>query len=106
MLAQKNTTSKFFKWSEEREATPQVKKLAKEVQDQVELMTNKQYSMFDALKYMEMEVVGMAYRVKVQTNEEEYIHVLIFYGVELPAKIVVFEVWEDKSLTDPLLIKD
>ncbi|XP_003202689.1 cystatin-A [Meleagris gallopavo] len=78
--------------SDPKPATPEVQHLADQVKPQLESRENETYNIFTAIIYRTQVVAGINYFIKVQSSDNEYIHLRIFQA--LPQEN------QDPSLTD------
>uniref|UniRef100_A0A0B6Z7H4 Cystatin domain-containing protein n=1 Tax=Arion vulgaris TaxID=1028688 RepID=A0A0B6Z7H4_9EUPU len=64
--------------SEIHKATEEVQHLAEEIRGDLEAKTGRHFPEFKAIEYMTQLVSGINYFVRIQVDDNDYIHVRIF----------------------------
>ena len=87
-----------------KEATEEVKTLAKGMKEQVEKQLGQTFDRFDAVVFSTQVVAGTNYLIKVQVGEEKFVHIKVH--VPLAFKNAPNELLEcegGKTFLDPLV---
>ena len=87
-----------------KEATEEVKALAKGMKEQVEKQLGQTFDKFDAVVFSTQVVAGTNYLIKVQVGEEKFVHIKVH--VPLAFKNAPNELLEcegGKTFLDPLV---
>jgi len=85
-------------YSNVKDADSEIQALVDQVKSSVESKTGKTYSEFKAVKYSSQVVAGMNYKVKVHVGGNDYIHVLVFRGLDQSVSVTSVE--EGKTESD------
>lgn len=64
--------------SDTEPATAEVQAIADQVKSQLEEKTNRKYPMFKAVEYQSQVVAGTNYFIKVQVDDDEYVHIRVY----------------------------
>ena len=86
-----------------KDATEDIKAIAKGMKAEAEKALGETYSVFDAVKYTSQVVAGSNYNIKVHVGDGKYVHIKVF--VPLPCNNAPNELLESakgKTLNDPL----
>ena len=87
-----------------KEATDDVKTLARNMKEKVQEQLGASYETFDAVLYTTQVVAGTNYLIKVKVGDEKYVHIKIY--VPLPFRNAPNELLSaegDKAFLDPLV---
>ncbi|XP_020645212.2 cystatin-B [Pogona vitticeps] len=68
--------------SDAKPVAPEIQQLADKMKSEIEAKENKTYSMFKALEYRTQVVAGTNMFIKVQGDQDEFLHLRVF--VPLP----------------------
>ncbi|ELK29664.1 Cystatin-B [Myotis davidii] len=64
--------------SETRPATAEIQAIADKVKSQLEEKENKKYPTFEATEYKSQVVAGINYFIKVQVEDDDFVHIRVF----------------------------
>ncbi|XP_006089471.1 cystatin-B-like [Myotis yumanensis] len=64
--------------SETRPATAEIQAIADKVKSQLEEKENKKYPTFKAMEYKSQVVAGINYFIKVQVEDDDFVHIRVF----------------------------
>mgnify|MGYP002507290866 CR=1 FL=1 len=70
-------------------ATAEIQAIADQVKSQLEEKTNKKYRMFKAVEFKSQVVAGTNYFIKVQVDDDDFIHIRVFESLPHENKPVV-----------------
>ncbi|EHB08233.1 Cystatin-B [Heterocephalus glaber] len=89
--------------SEERPATAQTQELADKVKLQLEEKENRKYSVFKAVSFKSQVVAGTNYFIKVDTGNQNFLHLRVFESLPHEKKPPVLAAYQtNKSKHDEL----
>ena len=91
-------------FTEEKDATDEVKKMVEELKASVEEKRNAKYSTFEAIKFATQVVNGVMYKIKIKVGEDEYLHIRALKSLPIHGgKVTLRQVSEGTfKLADPL----
>ncbi|KAH9525362.1 hypothetical protein Btru_001162 [Bulinus truncatus] len=64
--------------SEVKEATEEIQEIIKEIRDELESKVNQKFPVYKAISYRSQVVAGTNFFVKIQVDDNDYVHVRIF----------------------------
>nr|P35478.1 RecName: Full=Stefin-C [Bos taurus] len=65
-------------FSDTQDATAEIQAIADQVKSQLEEKENKKFPVFKAVKFRSQVVAGMNYLIKVQVDEDDFVHIRVF----------------------------
>ncbi|XP_054569558.1 cystatin-B-like [Eptesicus fuscus] len=65
-------------WSDTKPATAEIQAIADKVKAQLEEKENKKYPTFKATEYKSQVVAGTNYFIKVQVEDDDFVHIRVF----------------------------
>ncbi|XP_045708642.1 cystatin-B [Phyllostomus hastatus] len=64
-----------------RPATAEIQAIADQVKSQLEEKENKKYTLFKAVEYQSQMVAGVNYFIKVQVEDDAFVHIRVFQSL-------------------------
>ncbi|XP_025719258.1 cystatin-B [Callorhinus ursinus] len=84
-------------------ATAETQAIADQVKPQLEERENKQYATFKAVEFRSQVVAGMNYFIKVQVDDDEFVHLRVFRSLPHENKPVALSSYQtNKARHDEL----
>ena len=90
-------------WSDEKSVDEKVMSLANSLREEIESQVSQQFSVFTPVVFKSQVVAGINYKIKIEVDNAEYIHVSIYVPLrhtESPPR--VSEVVRNMGLNDHL----
>uniref|UniRef100_A0A8B9YJT8 Cystatin domain-containing protein n=2 Tax=Bos TaxID=9903 RepID=A0A8B9YJT8_BOSMU len=90
-------------FSDTQDATAEIQAIADQVKSQLEEKENKKFPVFKAVKFRSQVVAGMNYLIKVQVDEDDFVHIRVFESLPHENKPVALTSYQtNKSRHDEL----
>ncbi|XP_019601313.2 cystatin-B [Rhinolophus sinicus] len=89
--------------SSTKPATAEIQAVADKVKSQLEEKANKKYTLFKAVEYKSQLVAGMNYFIKVQVDNDNFVHIRVFESLPHENKpLALHDYQADKTKEDEL----